>query len=110
MTELKEIRRTEEEGYEGIMLNILHDEALVGEASIMVSESGAYCERIDINEEYRNQGIGTEALKLLSREFGTVTVAPDNEDAQRLYERIGYDVTDKGDNWSVDQGYGVYEI
>lgn len=110
MTELKEIRRTEEEGYEYIMLHILHNEAMVGEVSVMISESGAYCERIDIDKEHRNQGIGTEALKLLSRKLGSVTVAPDNEDAQRLYERIGYDVTGKGDNWSVDQGYGVYEI
>lgn len=75
-----------------------------------------YVERIDIDEEYRGQGIGTEVLKnTLYSDFGyyTTIVAPDNEDAQRLYERIGreYNCTNEGYDFSYnDQGYGVYEI
>ncbi len=76
-----------------------------------------YIERIDIDEEYRGQGIGTEVLKnTLYSEYGfySVVVAPDNEDAKRLYERIGSEYgfisgceCDFGYN---DQGYGVYVI
>ena len=77
-----------------------------------------YIERIDINEEYRGQGIGTEVLKnTLYSEYGfySVVVAPDNDDAKRLYERIGTEYTspmddDECDFSYNDQGYGVYVI
>lgn len=110
MTEIKETRRIEEDGYDSISFDIISGGDVVGAISVSVSSTGAYCERIDVDEDFRNQGIGTAALNLLSSEFGSVIVAPDNADAQRLYERIGYDVTNKDDNWSVDQGFGVYEI
>ena len=77
-----------------------------------------YIERIDIDEEYRGRGIGTEVLKnTLCSEYGfySVVVAPDNDDAKRLYERIGTKYihpmnVDECDFSYNDQGYGVYVI
>lgn len=69
----------------------------------------AYVERIDIDEEFRNNGYGTDALMQLSDKCYGIEIAPDNEDARRLYERIGEE-----SNWDaadyIDQGYGVYRI
>ena len=73
----------------------------------VISNGAAYCERIDIDEPFRNCGYGTAALRDLSEMFGGIVVAPDNEDAKRLYDRIGYE-SYKYDY--IDQGFGVYEI
>ena len=74
-----------------------------------------YIERIDVDEQYRNRGIGTEVLTstLYEEGYRTVVVAPDNDDAKRLYERIGTEFiyTGVGVDFSYnDQGYGVYVI
>lgn len=75
-----------------------------------------YVDRIDVDSNYRNQGIGTEVLTNTLKDMGYdyVVVAPDNSDAQRLYDRIGSEYNyiygcecDFGYN---DQGYGVYII
>lgn len=103
---IKETRRTNEDSFEAISFDIIENGITVGYASIMLDDSSAYCERIDIDEEYRNRGYGTAALRDLSEMFHGIIVAPDNEDAQRLYERIGYETSDD----MYDQGFGVYEI
>ena len=109
MTEILKVREIEEETYTNVEYVMKLDGEEIGWASVMVSDT-AYVERIDIAEDHRNCGYGTEFLRALSDEYGSVFAAPDNEDAQRLYDRLGYDVTNK-DEWSyVDQGYGVYEI
>lgn len=76
-----------------------------------------YIERIDIDNEYQGQGIGTEVLTNSLRDFGyyAVVVAPDNERAQSLYERIGEEYGGPADFDEVDfsyndQGFGVYMI
>ena len=72
-----------------------------------------YVERIDIDEDFRGQGIGTQILaEALYDELGyrTVVVAPDNADAQRLYERLGVAGYSSYDLDYMDQGYGVYGI
>lgn len=103
---LKETSRTQEDSYEAISYDIIEDGTTVGYASIMVDERSAYCERIDIDEAYRNRGLGTAALYDLSVMFHGIIVAPDNADAQRLYERIGSETSDD----MYDQGFGVYVI
>ena len=109
MTEIIKTNITEEDSYTNIEFVMKLDGEEIGWASVM-DDGKAYVERIDIAEDHRNCGYGTEFINYLSREFGSVFLAPDNEDAQRLYDRLGYDVTGK-DEWSyVDQGYGVYEI
>lgn len=83
----------------------------VGSASVIVYDDGdAYVERIDVDDGYRNRGYGTAMLKQLAAMYGDVYVAPDNDDARRLYARLGDDVTGKGSWGYVDQGYGVYAI
>lgn len=72
-----------------------------------------YVERIDIDEDFRCRGIGTQVLtEALYDELGyrTVVVAPDNADAQRLYERLGVAGYNAYDLDYMDQGYGVYGI
>lgn len=103
---VKETGRTNEDSYEAISYDIIVDGVTVGYASVMADSSSAYCERIDIDEPYRNRGYGTAALYELSRIFGGIIVAPDNADAQRLYERIGSETSED----MYDQGFGVYVI
>lgn len=110
MIELKEIRRTEEDTYTAIGYAIELDGIEIGYASVNEgTDSPAYVERIDIDEAYRNQGHGSAALGMLSDSFGGVIIAPDNEDAQRLYERLGYAWHGEVADW-LDQGFGVYMI
>lgn len=108
MMELKVVSRVNEENWESVGYEIEVDGEVIGSASIMVSEEGSYLERIDIDENHRGRGFGTDAINKISSEFGGVYAAPDNEDSQRLFDRIGWDVSEK--YWMVDQGYGVYEI
>lgn len=110
MTEIKITREVDEGSYTSMEYVMLLDGKEIGWATLSVDRKSSYCERIDIDEAHRNQGHGSEFLRTLSDEFGSIFLAPDSEDSQRLYDRLGYDVTDKGDWWAVDQGYGVYEI
>lgn len=103
---LKETSRIIEDSYEAINFDIIENGITIGYATVMVDSKSAYCERIDIDEPYRNHGYGTSALEDLSKMYGSIIVAPDNADAQRLYERIGYEFSDD----IYDQGFGVYEI
>ena len=109
-TDIKLTRTIDEGSYTAMEYVMTLDGEEIGWASLNVDSKSSYCERIDIDEAHRNHGHGTAFLKALSDEYGSIFLAPDNEDAQRLYDRLGYDVTDKGDWWAVDQGYGVYEI
>lgn len=106
---LKETRRYENDGYEDINYDILNENGdVIGWCNIMADDT-AYCEGIAINKECRNKGYGTSALYELSNIYGGITVAPDNEDAKRLYERIGSESRYENADY-IDQGYGVYDI
>ena len=80
----------------------------IGTAAVMVSEEGNYLERIDINEAQRGLGYGTQFIQHIQSVYGSFYTAPDNEDSQRLFDRIGDDAS--GKYWMVNQGFGVYEI
>lgn len=88
---------------------IMLDGKEVGTIGMVVDESEPYLERIDIDEKYRNKGIGTDALRLVAEKYGEFLIAPDNEDAKRLYERYG-DESNSDNAPYLDQGYGVYSI
>lgn len=111
-TEIKLVNIEEEDDYNNYVFDILADGQTVGRAIVTASDEDddhAYCELIAVDEEFRNQGIGTEALYELSSKWYGIEIAPDNEDAKRLYERLGYE-SDWDDADYVDQGFGVYRI
>lgn len=112
MTELKLMKTTEEDSYNAYEFDILVDGVKVGAADVMAEDEDdehAYVERIDIFAEYQNNGFGTDALRQLSDKWFGVEIAPDNEDAQRLYERLGEESSWEDADY-IDQGYGVYRI
>lgn len=109
MVELLKEKEIEEDTYKAISFSILVSGQAVGGCSVMVDEDYAYCERIDIYDGCQGEGYGTAALYELSSQYMGIVVAPDNPDAQRLYERIGS--VWGGDSAAyIDQGYGVYRI
>ena len=88
---------------------IMLDGKEVGTIGMVADENEPYLERIDIDEKYRNKGIGTDALRLVAEKYGEFIIAPDNEDAKRLYERYGEESNSDNAPY-LDQGYGVYSI
>ena len=72
----------------------------------------AYIQRIDVDEGFRGQGIGTAAIRGIAQEYRAVYLCPDNEDAARLYGRLGekLDACPLECLYYLDQGYGVYEV
>lgn len=110
MLKVIESSRYSEDTYEAISYEITLDGTVIGWATVYDGEDGtSYVERIDIEEAHRNHGYGTEALNALSDIFGEIIIAPDNEDAQRLYDRLGREYTGEIADY-LDQGYGVYRI
>ncbi len=106
--EIKKVRSTPDETFTYEVYTASVDGIEVGCASVMTDDKSTYVDRIDIYDGYRNHGYGTAFLMGLSKEYGSVVLAPDSEDSRRLYDRLGNDVS--RDYWMVDQGYGVYEI
>lgn len=110
--EVREIERREgQNGETEIIYEFIAEGEIVGGASVSVWEDldGAVVSRIDIDEGHRNRGYGTDALQWLSGEFWRIYLAPDNEDAARLYGRLGEETWE--DSWSgLDAGYGVFRV
>lgn len=106
--EVKVGRRQAEDAYEMVTYEAIVNGVIVGYASVTVSDEGAYLERIDVEDGHRGQGYGTAFIRHLSAEYGSIVAAPDNADSQRLFERLGDDVSEE--HWMINQGYGVYVI
>ena len=90
---------------------ILKDDEVVGVAYTMLDtedDAEVYLEDIEIDKNYRGQGIGTWAINKLAEEYGFIYFAPTNENNKRLYERIAEEYTVEVPE--VDQGFGVYFI
>src|SRR5579872_895961 len=76
-------------------------------ASLPKKDFTSYMSALRIPKEFRNQGIGTELIQYMEnllRKKGyknvRISVALDNPNAQRLYERLGYKVVGKRvDTW-----------
>lgn len=109
MTKLVKTWERLEEGYTVVGYEIVSDDTTVGAMSVMDSYTGAYVEGIVVEEQYRGRGIGTDALLQASSMYGGIAVAPDNERAARLYQRLGTESHYEGAEY-VDQGFGVYDI
>ena len=92
---------------------IMNDGEQIGYAELFVSydedgdEKSAYINSIEIYEQFRNCGHGTAALKTIAAEHDGLYICPDNEDAERLYARIGEEcgapdeLEAEMDNWGV---------
>jgi RimJ/RimL family protein N-acetyltransferase len=74
---------------------IVVDGEKVGFAAVKMWDDGsALIERIDIDDAHQNRGYGSQAIRMISADHDACYIVPDNADAQRLYERIGYETTD----------------
>lgn len=83
-----------------------------------LDDGAAYLERIDVDEGFRGQGIGSAAIREIAEDFDSLFMAADNADAARLYDRLGEKVV--GDDvdgaapleclYYLDQGFGVWEV
>ena len=79
-------------------LKIMLDDAKIGYVEIYIGydddgdETYTFVKTIDIDEEHRNHGYGTQVLKTLADEHDGIYLCPDNDDAERLYARLGDEV------------------
>ena len=81
-------------------------------------DGSAYLERIDVDDGFRGQGIGTSAIREILGDFDCLYASPDNEDAARLYARLGTKIVGEDVEgaapleclYYLDQGFGVYEV
>lgn len=79
--------------------------------AIEYHDGTALLARLDIDEQYRGKGYGTEAIEALKRirceKDGFLYCAAESDRCSHLYERIGRQTSE--DPWcSLDQGFGVY--
>ena len=107
--EIKKVNEVEEDTHTAIQYDILANGAEAGVINVQLDDSYAYCDFICVHDDKRNAGIGTAALEALVDEYDRVVIAPDNEDARRLYARLGREWNGE-DAGYIDQGYGVYEL
>ena len=105
-THIEELSSDETQAYE---TDIKLGDKVVGFVEHTDTDDDAIISNILIKEEFRNKGIGTAVLKQLISEYYSVTLAPDNEGATRLYERLGFEeLTTNAPE--IDQGFGVWKI
>lgn len=74
---------------------IYNDNLLVGEALIRDYLDGElFLSDFGINKEFRGNGLGQEALKLLMKDFkvNSLTVLKDNERAIHIYKKFGFNI------------------
>lgn len=80
----------------------------VGEMIVYRAENSLGLVDISISKEFRGRGIGAEAIRLLQNEADAehlpiiLHVDRINLDAQRLYQRIGFVVTDDSDEVTIE--------
>lgn len=51
--------------------------------------SCAYLASIEVAEEYRNRGIGSQVIRALAEEYGRIFLCPTDDDNARLCTRLG---------------------
>ncbi len=69
--------------------------------STEIGEYAIWVEELSILENYQGRGFGSETFELLETKFENVKrvrleIAPTNDDAKRLYERLGYSFSPYG--------------
>lgn len=113
LAEIIENESTNEVVAKWFNIKIMKDDEQIGYAELFVSydedgdEKSAYINSIEIYEQFRNCGYGSAALKAIAAEHDGLYICPDNEDAERLYARIGEEcgapeeLESEMDNWGV---------
>ena len=92
--------------------DITLDGCKIGSLTVIEYHDGtAHLTRLDIDEQYRCKGYGTEAIEALKRirseKDGALYCAAESERCSHLYDRIGRQISE--DPWcSLDQGFGVF--
>ena len=105
---------THEDEYEGTFRIYTgpHVRAVVQE----FDDGSAYLERIDVDEDHQNQGIGTSAIQEILEDYECLYAAPDNSCVVSLYARLGEKIVGDGIDaaapkeclYYLDQGFGVF--
>lgn len=84
------------------------------QADVLEIDDCGYVQRIDVDEGYRNNGIGTAAIRKMKEDFWRLYFAPGNEDSARLFARLGETVEgiiiDGTELDCLDEGFGIYEV
>ena len=78
-------------------MNIVLDNKIIGMVMLTDKDDGKLLDELYIEEEYRNQGIGTDIIKNILKENKIVYlwVYKANEKAISLYNRLGFKVVDE---------------
>ena len=86
-----EKRLTEnEDTYKFYDIDIILNDAKIGYAELFVMNGEYnYIKSIEIKKEHRNKGYGSKVLTDLAAELDGLYICPDNNDAERLYTRLG---------------------
>ena len=108
-------RFTDSDGNEFVRLVATIDQTEVANATLYLNfhDDLNFLERIDVAAGYQGQGIGSMILKSLSSEYGEFFLAPDNEDAARLYDRLGFELSESDYSefgFAYDDGFGIFTI
>ncbi len=81
---------------------ILKDKYVAGMSLSSMDNKTIYLSYLVVNEEYRNQGIGTKMIRYACRtskkegySYIVLNVDNDNMDAERLYKKLGFVVIGK---------------
>lgn len=101
-----------EEGFDTIEHDIFVDDVQVGKAHLIDNPNidEKYLENVDIFEEYQNKGYGTQAIRMLAKQYGYIYFAPTDANNKRLYERIAKIEPSHMDHEAIDQGFGIYYL
>jgi len=85
-----EKRLTEnEDTYKFYDIDIILNGEKIGYAELFIIDEYNYIKSIEIKKEYRSKGYGTKVLTDLAAELNGLYICPDNNDAERLYARLG---------------------
>lgn len=117
-TTIKVTKTARSELWASVWLDILVGDEYVGEATLSryywedAGHEYTHLERIDIDKDFRNKGYGRAAIDVMCKTFGRIVAAPDSDNSERLFARIG-DIVDRRDDMEeshLDIGWGVYEF
>ncbi len=74
------------------------DKKIAGAYLVIPYEDGYIIDEIFLFKEFRNKGIGTDIIKKIQKEYNNlyIWVYKNNEDAKRLFLRLGFNILSKG--------------